>query len=67
MILGEFPAVVPDLSGWQRELLPQPSKTETSVNSETTQATELAPNQESEDSQELWKLAKKRLKRILAS
>jgi hypothetical protein len=52
---------VPDLSEWQRELPHQPSKTETSVNSDTTQATELAPNQESEDSQELWELAKNRL------
>ncbi len=59
--LGEFPAVVPDLSEWKRELPHQPSKTETSVNIETTQATELAPNQESEDAQELWELAKKRL------
>jgi hypothetical protein len=59
--LGEFPAVVPDLSEWRRELPHQPSKTETSVNSETTQATELAPNQESEDAPELWELAKKRL------
>jgi len=59
--LGEFPAVVPDLSGWKRELPHQPSQTETSVNIETSQATELAPNQESEDSQELWELAKKRL------
>ena len=59
--LGEFPAVVPDLSQWKRELPHQPSKTETSVNNETSQATELAPNQEPEDSQELWELAKKRL------
>ncbi|MEG3960332.1 hypothetical protein [Microcoleus sp. herbarium2] len=59
--LGEFPAVVPDLSRWQRELPNQPSQPETSVNSETTPATELAPLQESEDSQELWELAKKRL------
>ena len=59
--LGEFPAVVPDLSEWQRELSNQPSQTKTSVNIETSQATELAPNQESEDSQELWELAKKRL------
>ncbi|MEG3904811.1 hypothetical protein QUB19_23635 [Microcoleus sp. B4-C5] len=59
--LGEFPAVVPDLSQWKRELPHQPSKTETSANTETTQATELATNQESEDSQELWELAKKRL------
>ena len=34
---------------------------EISVNIETSQATELAPHQESEDSQELWELAKKRL------
>ncbi len=46
---GEFRPVVPDLSEWKRELPHQPSKTETSVNIETTQATELAPNQESED------------------
>lgn len=59
--LGEFPAVVPDLSKWKRELPNQASQLETSVNSETTQATDLAPNQESEDSQELWELAKKRL------
>jgi hypothetical protein len=58
--VGEFPAVVPDLSQWQRELPQQPFKTETSVNTEITQATELAPLQESEDSQELWELAKKR-------
>ena len=59
--LGEFPAVVPDLSHWQREVPHQRFKTETSVNTEITQATELAPNQESEDSQKLWELAKKRL------
>ncbi|MEP6519571.1 hypothetical protein NDI35_26015 [Microcoleus vaginatus FACHB-2002] len=59
--LGEFPAVVPDLSEWKRKLPQHPSTTETSVNSETSQATELATNQESEDSQELWELAKKRL------
>ncbi|MEG3909651.1 hypothetical protein QT976_17175 [Microcoleus sp. w2-18aC6] len=59
--LGEFPAVVPDLSQWQRQLPNLSSQPETSVNSETSQATELAPNQESEDSQELWELAKKRL------
>jgi hypothetical protein len=64
--IGEFPAVVPDLSQWQRELPNQASQPETSVDTQTTQATELAPNQESEDSQELWELAKKRLKRILA-
>ncbi|MEG4812784.1 hypothetical protein QUA82_35595 [Microcoleus sp. F8-D3] len=64
--LGEFPAVVPDLSQWKRELPNQSSQTGTRVNIETTQATELAPNHESEDSQELWELAKKRLKRILA-
>jgi len=58
---GEFPAVVPDLSQWQRQLPNQASQPETSVNTETTPATELAPNQESEDSQELWELAKKRL------
>jgi hypothetical protein len=40
---------------------------EISVNIETSQATELAPHQQSEDSQELWELAKKRLKRILAN
>jgi len=59
--LGEFPAVVPDLSKWKRELPNQPSQLETPVNTETTQATESVPNQESEDSQELWELAKKRL------
>jgi hypothetical protein len=59
--LGEFPAVVPDLSQWQRELPQQQFKTETSVNTEITRATELTPLQESENSQELWELAKKRL------
>ena len=59
--LGEFPAVVPDLSQWQRELPHQPSQLETPANTETSQAIELAPLQESEDSQELWELAKKRL------
>jgi hypothetical protein len=62
--LGEFPAVVPGLSQWKRELPQPPLPTKTSVNSETAQTTELAPNhesEESEDSQELWELAKKRL------
>jgi hypothetical protein len=59
--LGEFPAVVPDLSQWKRELPQPPLPTEISVNTDTTQATELAANQEIEDSQELWELAKKRL------
>jgi hypothetical protein len=59
--LGEFPAVVPDLSQWKRELPQHSSTTETSVNSETIQTTELVANQEIEDTQELWKLAKKRL------
>ncbi|MEG4916316.1 hypothetical protein [Microcoleus sp. B7-D4] len=59
--LGEFPAVVPDLSKWKRELPKHSSTTENLVNSETAQATELAPNQEIEDTQELWELAKKRL------
>ena len=59
--LGEFPAVVPDLSQWQRKLPQPPLPTKTSVNSETAQTTESAANQESEDSQELWELAKKRL------
>jgi hypothetical protein len=59
--LGEFPAVVPDLSQWKRELRQPPLPTETPVNSETIQTTELAANQEIEDTQELWELAKKRL------
>jgi hypothetical protein len=59
--LGEFPAVVPDLSQWKRELPQHSSTTETSVNSETIQTTELAANPEIEDTQELWELAKKRL------
>jgi hypothetical protein len=59
--LGEFPAVVPDLSQWKRELPQPPLSTKTSVNSATAQTTELAANQEIEDTQELWELAKKRL------
>lgn len=59
--LGEFPAVVPDLSEWKRELPPSPLPTENLVNSETAQTTESAANQETEDTQELWELAKKRL------
>ncbi|MEG5236957.1 hypothetical protein [Microcoleus sp. AT9b-C3] len=59
--LGEFPAVVPDLSQWKRELPKRSSTTETSVNCETIQTTELPANQEIEDTQELWELAKKRL------
>ncbi len=59
--LGEFPAAVPDLSQWKRELPKRSSTTETSVNSETIQTTELAANQEIEDTEELWELAKKRL------
>jgi hypothetical protein len=59
--LGEFPAVVPDLSEWKRELSQQPPATEKPVNPETIQTTELTANQASDDSQELWELAKKRL------
>jgi hypothetical protein len=59
--LGEFPAVVPDLSQWKREVPKPPSQIGTSVNTETVQTTELGTNQEIEDSQELWGLAKKRL------
>lgn len=59
--LGEFPAIVPDLSGWNRELPKPPSQIGTSVNAETVQTTELAANQEIENSEELWELAKKRL------
>jgi hypothetical protein len=59
--LGEFPAVVPGLSQWKRELPQPPLPTETSVNSETIQTTEEAANQEIEDTEELWELAKKRL------
>ena len=59
--LGEFPAVVPDLSQWKRELPKHSSTTETSVNNETAQTTEVAANQEIEDTEELWELAKKRL------
>jgi hypothetical protein len=59
--LGEFPAAVPDLSQWKRELPKHLSSTKNLVNSETAQTTESAANQEIEDSQELWELAKKRL------
>jgi hypothetical protein len=59
--LGEFPAVVPDLSQWKRELPKHSSTTENLANSETAQTTEPAANQEIEDTQELWELAKKRL------
>jgi hypothetical protein len=59
--LEKFPAVVPDLSQWKRELPKQLSKTETPVNTETIQTAEVAANQEIEDTQELWELAKKRL------
>jgi hypothetical protein len=49
------------LSQWKRELPKHSSTTETSVNSETIQPTEPAANQNIEDTQELWELAKKRL------
>lgn len=59
--LGEFPAIVPDLSEWKREIPKPPSQTENSVNTETVQTTELALPQEIEESKKLWELAKKRL------
>jgi hypothetical protein len=59
--LGEFPAFVPDLSEWKRELSQQPPATEKPVNPETTQTIEFTANQAPDDSQELWELAKKRL------
>lgn len=59
--LGEFPAIVPDLSEWKREIPKPPSQTENSVNTETVQTTELALPQEIEESKKMWQLAKKRL------
>jgi hypothetical protein len=59
--LGEFPAVVPDLSEWKREIPKPPSQTENSVNTETVQTTELTNPREIEESKKLWELAKKRL------
>jgi hypothetical protein len=62
--LGEFPAIVPDLSEWKRELAQQQLKIKDSSNIESSPTTELAANpkcEESSESQKLWELAKKRL------
>ena len=62
--LGEFPAVVPDLSGWQREVLKEPSEPITDTNQEKTGISQTSEN---DDPQQLWELAKQRLEETFKS
>ncbi|MEG3838833.1 hypothetical protein [Microcoleus sp. herbarium14] len=62
--LGEFPAVVPDLSGWQREVLKEPIEPITDTNKENAG---ISQRIEADDPQQLWELAKQRLEETFKS
>ena len=62
--LGEFPAVVPDLSQWKRELPKQPIEPITDTNKENTG---ISQTSETDDPEQLWELAKQRLEETFKS
>ncbi|MEG5087923.1 MULTISPECIES: hypothetical protein [unclassified Microcoleus] len=62
--LGEFPAVVPDLSGWKREVLKEPIEPITDTNKENTG---ISQTSETDDPEQLWELAKQRLEETFKS
>jgi len=62
--LGEFPAVVPDLSQWKRELPKQPIEPITDTNKENTG---ISQTSETDDPEQLWELAKQRLEETFNS
>lgn len=62
--LGEFPAVVPDLSEWKRELVKEPIEPSTDTNKQNMGVSQTT---ERDDPKQLWKLAKQRLEETLKS
>lgn len=62
--LGEFPAVVPDLSQWKRELVKEQIEPTADTNK---QNMEVDQTSETDDPQQLWELAKQRLEETLKS
>ncbi|MEG4855599.1 hypothetical protein QUB10_32560 [Microcoleus sp. B5-D4] len=62
--LGEFPAVVPDLSGWKREVLKEPIEPITDTNQENAGISQTSEN---DDPQQLWELAKQRIEETFKS
>lgn len=62
--LGEFPAVVPDLSQWKREVLKKPIEPTTDTNKENAG---IRQTSETDDPQQLWELAKQRLEETFKS
>jgi hypothetical protein len=62
--LGEFPAVVPDLSGWKREVLKEPLEPIADTNKENAG---ISQTSEADDPQQLWELAKQRLEETFKS
>ncbi|MEG3874208.1 hypothetical protein [Microcoleus sp. Z1_B5] len=62
--LGEFPAVVPDLSQWKRELVKEPINPTVDTNK---QNMEVDQTSENDDPEKLWQLAKQRLEETFKS
>ncbi|MEG4535160.1 hypothetical protein [Microcoleus sp. D2_18a_D3] len=62
--LGEFPAVVPDLGQWKREVLKKPIEPSTDTNKPNM---EVSQTTEDDDPQQLWELAKQRLEETFQS
>ena len=62
--LGEFPAVVPDLSQWKRELVKEQIEPITDTNQENAG---ISQTSESDDPEQLWELAKQRLEETFKS
>jgi len=62
--LGEFPAVVPDLSQWKREVIKEQIEPSADTNK---QNMEVDQTSETDDPEQLWELAKQRLEETLKS
>lgn len=62
--LGEFPAVVPDLSQWKRELVKEQIEPTADTNQENAG---ISQKIEEDDPEQLWELAKQRLEETLKS
>ncbi|MEG5048264.1 hypothetical protein [Microcoleus sp. B4-C1] len=62
--LGEFPAVVPDLSQWKRKVLKEPIEPITDTNKENMGVYQTS---ETDDPEQLWELAKQRLEETFKS
>ena len=62
--LGEFPAVVPDLSQWKREVLKEPIEPTPDTNKQNMGVDQTS---ETDDPEQLWELAKQRLEEAFES